>query len=175
LPSRPSRRQFVFYEVVPSVVLPPPPADPEYCVIARGNASLGRRRRWLIFAILACVSLGLAATFAAAGAWPVLPYAVLEVGVLACAFAWTERHAGDWERLTVAGDRVVVERGVGRKQERREFSRYWLRVEVQRQGLCHSPKLFLRGGGATWEFGHALPEGERLTVMRELRKLTGLR
>ncbi len=144
-------------------------------MIARGNASLGRRQRWLIFAILAGVSLGLAATFAAAGAWPVLPYAVIEVGVLACAFAWCERHAGDWERLVVAGDRVVVEREVGRRQQRREFSRYWLRVEVERGGFTGSPRLFLRGGGASWEFGNALPESERLAVMRELRKLTGLR
>ena len=144
-------------------------------MIARGNASLGRRQRWQIFAVLAGASLGLAAIFAAAGAWPVLPYAVVEVGVLACAFAWCERHAGDWERLVVAGDRVVVEREVGRKQERREFSRYWLRVEVERAAISRSPRLFLRGGGASWEFGNALPESERLAVMRELRKLTGLR
>jgi uncharacterized membrane protein len=167
-----SRRQFVCI-VVSSVALPPPPADLEYCVIARANASLGRRQRWLVFATLACVSLGLAAMFAAAGAWPVLPYAVIEVGVLACAFAWCERHAGDWQRLTVAGDRVVIECCAGRKRERREFSRYWLRVEVERGGLSRSPRLVLRGGGASLEFGHALPEGERLAVMRELRKLTG--
>ena len=128
-----------------------------------------------MFAALACVSLGLATAFAAAGAWPVLPYSVLEIGLLACAFAWCERHAGDWERLSVAGDRVIVESRVGGKQQRREFNRYWLRVEVERQGVRRTPTLYLRGGGASWEFGHALPEGERLAVMSELRKLTGMR
>ena len=60
-------------------------------------------------------------------------------------------------------------------QERREFNRHWLRVEVEREGFGRSPKVFLRGGGASSEFGHALPESERLAVARELRKLTGLR
>ncbi|HTQ01409.1 MAG TPA: DUF2244 domain-containing protein [Casimicrobiaceae bacterium] len=157
-----------------SVVLPPLPADLEYCVVARSNDSLGRRHRWQVFGALAAVSLGLALAFAAAGAWPVLAYSLLEIGVLACAFAWCERHAGDWERLTVAGDHVVVERGVGRKRERREFNRYWLRVDVE-AGERRSPRVVLRGGGASWEFGYALPAGERLAVARELRALTGMR
>ena len=111
-----------------------------------------------------------------AGAWPVLPYSLLEIGVLACAFAWCERHAEDWERLTVAGDRVVVEQARGSKRERREFNRYWLRVEVERgRNRPASPRVVLRGGGASCEFGHALPAQERLAVARELRRLTGLR
>ena len=120
---------------MPSAVLPPLPADLEYCVVARRNDSLGTRRRWLVFGALALVSLGLALVFALAGAWPVLPYAALEVGVLAVAFACVERHAGDWERLTVVGDRVVVERAVAGRQERREFNRLWVRVEVTRAGI----------------------------------------
>ena len=158
-----------------SVALPPPPADLEYCVVARGNDSLGRRRRWQVFAALAAVSLGLAAVFAAAGAWLVLPYSLLEIGVLACAFAWCDRHAGDWERLVIAGDSVIVERNAGRKRERREFDRHRLRVEVEPAGYGRAPRVVLRGGDAACEFGHALPAAERLAVARELRKLTGLR
>jgi uncharacterized membrane protein len=159
---------------VSSVALPPLPADPDYCVVARSNDSLGTRGRWQIFGALAAVSLGLAAAFALVGAWPVLPYSVLELAVLAGAFAWCDRHATDWERLVVAGDRVVVETGRGRKRERREFNRYWLRVEVE-DGLSRSPRVVLRGGGASCEFGKALPARERLAVARELRQLTGQR
>ena len=158
-----------------SAVIPPLPADLEYCVVARANDSLGRRHRWQIFGALAAVSLVLALAFTAVGAWPVLPYSLLEIGVLACAFLWFERHAGDWERLVVAGDRVVVEQATGGKQVRREFNRYWLRVEVEAGGFGRSPQVVLRGGGASWEFGHALPAAERLAVARELRRLTGAR
>lgn len=125
--------------------------------------------------MLAAVSLGLAAAFAAAGAWPVLGYSLLEIGVLACAFAWCDRHAGDWERLVIAGDSVIVERSAGRKRERREFDRHRLRVEVEQAGSGRAPRVVLRGGDAACEFGRALPAVERLAVARELRKLTGLR
>ena len=167
-----------------SNVAPQPiPDDPEYCVVARGNDSLGRRGRWQAFAALAAASLAVATAFAAAGAWPVLGYSLLEVGVLAFAFAWWDRHAGDWERLVIAGDSVIVERYAGRKRERREFDRHRLRVEVVRsveQGLLPhrpdpAPRVMLRGGDAACEFGHALPAAERLAIARELRRLTGLR
>jgi uncharacterized membrane protein len=171
-----------FREAVPfvsSVALPPPPADLEYCVVARANDSLSRRARWQVFAALAATSLALAAAFAAAGAWPVLPYSLLEIGVLACAFAWCDRHAKDWERLVIAGDVVIVERSAGSKRERREFDRHRLRVEVvdgaARAGPARAPKVLLRGGDVAWEFGHALPAAERLAIARELRRLTGLR
>ena len=158
-----------------TVALPPPPADVEYCVVARANDSLGRRNRWCVFGALAATSLGLASAFAIAGAWVVLPYSVLEIGVLALAFAWCERHAGDWQRLVVAGDHVVIDAATGRRRERREFDRYWLRVEMEPAGQGQAPRLVLRGGGASWEFGHALPVPERRAIARDLKRLTGLR
>lgn len=160
---------------VSSVVLPPLPADPEYCVVARANDSLGRRTRWWVFGALAATSLTLAAAFAVAGAWLVLPYSALEIGLLACAFAWCERHAGDCQRIVVAGDRVVVDQATGSRRERREFNRYWLRVVVEPAGQGQAPRVFLRGGGASWEIGHVLPGPERLAIARELRRYTGLR
>ena len=148
-------------------------------MVARTNDSLPGRRRWQVFAALAAVSLAVATVFAVAGAWPVLGYSLLEIGVLACAFAWCGRHAGDWERLVIAGDSVIVERSRGRKQERREFDRHRLRVEVEQggdpRGFARAPRVVLRGGDAAFEFGHALPAAERLAVARELRRLTGLR
>lgn len=160
---------------MPSVVLPPLPADLEYCVVARRNDSLGTRRRWLVFGTLAVASLGLAVVFALAGAWPVLPYSVVEVGVLAVAFAYVERHAGDWERLTVIGDRVVVERAVAGRQERREFNRHWVRVEVSERGLNRVPHVTLHSAGVACAFGDALPVPERAAVARDLRRMVGAR
>ena len=158
-----------------SVALPPLPAGLEYCVVARRNDSLGRRPRWQVFGALAAVSLVLAAAFAMVGAWPVLPYSVLEIVLLGGAFYFVERRAQDWERLTIAGDRVVVEQVAGGKRERHEFNRYWLRVEVDPGGFGRSPQVMLRAGSDAWAFGNALPVAERLAVARELRRLTGAR
>jgi uncharacterized membrane protein len=128
-----------------------------------------------VFGALALVSLGLALVFALAGAWPVLPYAALEVGVLAVAFACVERHASDWERLTVVGDRVVVERAVAGRQERREFNRLWVRVEVSEQGFCRVPRVTLHRAGVACACGDALPVPERGAMARELRRMVGAR
>ena len=156
-----------------SVALPPLPAGLEYCVVARRNDSLRQCERWQAFGALAAVSLVLALAFAAVGAWPVLPYSVLELVLLGCAFRWVERRARDWERLAVAGDRVIVEREAGGSRERREFNRYWLRVDVEAE--AEGGQLRLTGGGASWVFGSALPVGERIAVARELRRMTGMR
>lgn len=159
---------------VSSAALPPLPADSEYCVVARANDALGRRRRWFAFGVLAVGSLVLALPFAVAGAWLVLPYWALDIGVVAMAFAWYERHVTDWQRVVVVGDRVVVDETVGGKRQRREFSRYWLRVDVEQAGSGQAPRVYLRGGGASWEVGQALPGPERLAIARELRRVTGM-
>ena len=49
------------------------PVRSEFCVVSRRNDSLGSRARWALFAGLCAVSMGMALTFAAFGAWPVLP------------------------------------------------------------------------------------------------------
>jgi len=155
--------------------LPPLPADPEFCVISRRNDSLDHRRRWSVFALLASVSLIVALSFAVVGAWPVLPYSVLELACLAAAFAIIERRARDWERLTVAGDRVIVETAVGARRQTREFNRRWLQVEVQERGFAHEPRLTLRFAGEAMEFGAALSLGRRVEVAKALRRLTAAR
>ncbi|MEO8752459.1 MAG: DUF2244 domain-containing protein [Casimicrobiaceae bacterium] len=158
-----------------SVALPPLPSGLDYCVVARRNDSLGRRTRWQVFGALAAVSLVLATAFAAVGAWPVLPYSVLEIVVLGGAFYFVERHAGDWERLTIAGDRVVVEQASAGRRERQEFNRYWLRVDVDSEGFGSMPQVVLRSAGASLVFGNTLPVAERLAIAQELRRRMGMR
>jgi uncharacterized membrane protein len=152
--------------------LPPPPADPEFCVISRRNDSLEKHRRWIAFATLALASLGVATAFAAAGAWPVLAWSAVELTALGVAFAVIERRARVWERLTVAGDRVIVERGVGSERRVREFNRRWLQVEVSARGAKQEPRLTLRFAGEAIPFGEALSPGRRTEIAKTLRRLT---
>jgi uncharacterized membrane protein len=105
----------------------------------------------------------------------VLLYSMLEIAALWGAFYWLGRRAGDWERLTVAGDRVVIERESCGKRERREFNRYWLRVEVEPARFGHAARVTLHSAGISCEFGAALPVAERLRVARELRRLSAQR
>jgi uncharacterized membrane protein len=151
--------------------IPPLPAEPEFCVVSRRNDSLGSRWRWRLFASLCAVSFGLALAFAAFGAWLVLPYSALEMLVLYVAFRWIDRHATDWERVTVAGDRVTVERERGGVPARHEFNRYWTRVEMQDNGFGRAPRLELRFAGKSIAVGEELSAAERTTLARNLRRV----
>lgn len=151
--------------------LPPLLADPEYCVVSRRHDSLDRRRRWSAFALLTAISVVVAASFAIVGAWPVLPYSALELVGLAAAFLIVERRARDWERLTVAGDRVIVERAVNGEVRTREFNRRWLRVEMNVRARSRDPSLTLRFAGEPVEFGAALAPDRRIEVATALKRL----
>ena len=120
--------------------------------------------------MLAMASLTVATGCVLAGAWLVLPYSVLEVTVLAAAFAYIERRARDWERVTVSGDRVVVERRRGRRYERREWNRPWVQVTEVGEST-RGALLRLRCAGESWNFGAALAAEERRAVARSLRQL----
>jgi len=139
-----------------------------YCVTWRRNDSLGSAGRWRVFAALCALSLGVALAFAAFGAWLVLPYSVLEMGVLLWAFHWLERHAADWEKISVEGDRVVIERQIAGVLTRREFNRYWARLECETR-IGRLPQLVLRYAGERVPFGEDLPAAEIERVARELR------
>ena len=158
---------------MPVVTLPPLAVDPEFCVVSRWNLSLPAKTRWRIFGLLATVSLTLAIAFAAAGAWMVLPYSVLELGILAGAFHYIERRAMEWERLTVSGDRVIVERFSGSTHERREWNRPWVRAELTESGFGRPARLMLCCGAEKWQFGDALPDRERSAIATQLKRLTG--
>lgn len=161
---------------MPPAELPPLPEPADYCVVARPSAAcVARHHRWSAFALIAFASLAIAVAFAIAGAWPVLPYSALELVLVATAFLIVERRARDWERLTVAGDRVIVERNVRGRSERREFNRWWLRVEMENAGRSREPKLTLRFAGEALDFGGTLPPGQRVEVARTLRRLTASR
>jgi uncharacterized membrane protein len=155
------------------VVPLPSSAEPELCVVARRNDSLGARGRWTAFCMVAATSLALGAAFVVAGAWPVLPWSLVEIGALGVAFVCLERRAGEWERLIVQGDRVIVERVRGGAVVRREWSRYWLRVDTA-PGRHGGPlRVMLRSAGEECEFGAALADDERRDVASRLRRLTG--
>jgi uncharacterized membrane protein len=147
------------------------PVGSEFCAVSRRNDSLGSRARWTLFAALCAVSLGMALTFAAFGAWPVLPYSIVEMGLLCWAFRWIERRAGEWERVTVHGDRIVIESHRGGARTQRELNRFWTRLEVEADARSQVARLVLRHRGESLRFGEALNAQERAAVARDLRRV----
>jgi len=139
--------------------------------VARRNNSLSSTGRFLAFGFIFVVSIGIAVAFAIIGAWPILPFAGLEMLVLCLAFRAIERRAADYERIAIDGDRVRIEiREVGQARSH-EFNRFWAQVVVNRDGS----QLALRSHGREVEIGRHLNDGQRLALARELEyKLRGL-
>jgi uncharacterized membrane protein len=151
------------------------PFETVYCVTSRRNDSLGARGRWQIFAALCTLSLGLATVFAVFGAWMVLPYSMLEMLVLFLAFRWIGRHASDWERLSVRGDRVIVEREYAGVRTRHEFNRCWTRLETDRDPFGGAPRLAVCSAGASIPFGDDLSAADREKIAKDLRRALAAR
>jgi uncharacterized membrane protein len=67
----------------------------DIALVALRNNSLSSGGRLLIQGSLAAVALPISLGFALSGAWPILPFAGLELLVVGLAFRYMERHAGD--------------------------------------------------------------------------------
>ena len=136
-----------------------------YTFTARRNNSLSSSGRLFAFGLVATVSLGIAVAFAYLGAWLILPFAGVELLVLWCAFRFIERHANDYERLTIREDVVQIEVAEIGRVRRFQFNRWWAQVICEDNGRL----LALRSHGREIEFGRHLTVEQRRLVAGALR------
>jgi uncharacterized membrane protein len=137
-----------------------------FSLVARRNNSLGTSGRLLAFGIICAVSIGIAAAFAAIGAWPILPFAGAEMLVLFLAFRHVERHAGDCEWISIDGDRLRVEAVEAGRRRRHEFNRCWAQLVVRPDGAG----LALRSHGRELAIGRFVDAERRLEMARALER-----
>jgi uncharacterized membrane protein len=145
----------------------------QFAFIARRNNSLSSSGRLHVFGFIFFVSVGIGLAFTLVfGAWLIMPFAGVEMLGLYLAFRHVDRHAADYERVAISGDRLQVEVPDGGRVNRFDCSCYWARVVCAGDG---SP-LALRSHGGEPEIGRHLNEQQRLSVARQLeRELRGIR
>ena len=142
-------------------------ADPPFVHVSIPNRSLGvAARRWALAAI-AATTLGLAAGATVLGAWPVMPFAGLEVALLALAFHVVGRHDADFERLEIGEHEVRVEARDADRVTRFVAHRPWARVELRERGARCT--LRLAYAGRTVPLGRMLSDEGRRELARTLR------
>lgn len=138
-------------------------------IIIRPNRSLSPRGMVLFVAAFAVVSLGIGAGFALAGAWLVLPFAGLEVAIVAAAFEVMRRHAGDYELIAVQGDEVIVQRRSGSATVSHRFQRYWARVVYEGAARpWESPRVRIGSHGRSVEIGTLSTDAGRESLAHSL-------
>ncbi|MGH8742964.1 MAG: DUF2244 domain-containing protein [Burkholderiales bacterium] len=136
-----------------------------YTLTAKRNNSLTTAARYLVFGFIFVVSFGISLAFAAFGAWMILPFAGLEMLVLFLAFRYIDRRSDDYERLTMSGDKLLLECRSGGELKQFEFNRYWVQVVCDAAGS----RLALRSHGREVELGRHLMEEERAKLARQLK------
>ena len=137
----------------------------EFEYTARRNNSLSSVGRRRAFIFILTVALGIAVAFSLVfGAWPIMPFAGIEMAVLYFAFRYIDRHADDYERITIRGDSVAVEVREGSRVTRRELDRCWAQVVCEGDGA----RVALRSHGRELEVGRHLTGERRAQMALEL-------
>jgi uncharacterized membrane protein len=136
----------------------------------RPHQSLGSRGILILTCALSVLSVGVALRFVLLGAWPVLVFAVLEVGVVDGMLALSRRRARAREiiRLDSAQITVVQSDPDGR---RRSFSlpSAWLQVRLEEAIHGQSSRIVLRTHGQRREVGAFLHEPDKRSLFEALQ------
>ena len=141
---------------------------PGFSVLLKRNCSISPAGLARVFAFLVAVTLGIGIGFAAAGAWLVLPFAGIEVALLAAAFVASGRHAADYERIERAGERLTVEVASAGRTERHEMPACATRVRIAVEG--RAARVWLSANGRDFEIGRHLQVQGRVELAAELAK-----
>ena len=139
-----------------------------FSLLLKRNCSISPAGLMLMFGAIAIVTLGIAAVFAAIGAWLILPFAGIEVMGLGIAFVLNGRHAADYERIRLEEGRLMVEVCESDSIRRHELDP--ARASVMVAGEGRSMRVLLKAPGRSLEIGRHLHERARLDLAGELKR-----
>lgn len=151
------------------------PADLEHCCIELApNCSLTDRGARLFLGAVAAGTFTVAGFFTAQGFWPVLPFAGIEVAVLAWATRLSMRRGRLRECIRIGAKTIVVESNGLDAASRAVFPRQWARVKLHGPlTALHPSRLTIESHGRVREVGRFLSEDQRRELARRLKQLVG--
>jgi len=141
-----------------------------YSAVLRPHRSAGGNVvRWIIW-LMGIAWLIVGVSFAAVGAWPVMPFLGVEVLLLYGAL-WFNQRAGKACEAVNLSERALSVRRVDHwgKQTDYSFQPHWLQVNIEEPPTRHSP-VELRSHGRSLTIGRFLLPDERLELARALRR-----
>jgi uncharacterized membrane protein len=138
------------------------------------HRSLTPKTARIFVALVAAPTFAVALMFTAQGFWPVLPFAGLEIGLLAWAVRASMRSGLERETITVTQDAVIIRHWDRRGMQSSVFPRHWSRVTLHAPpAALHPSRLLLESRGRACEVGRFLTEDERRSLAVRLKQLVG--
>ncbi|WP_444884695.1 DUF2244 domain-containing protein [Microbulbifer sp. PSTR4-B] len=145
------------------------------CILLQPNQSLSATGNLWVFFSLVGVSLGISLAFAFAGAWMILPFAGLEILLLAVLFTYVYLEGTRREVIRISDERVVLDCCKGFRQQsvyHREFSRGNLALLVRMGNSPAEPaSVTFSGPEGCLEVGEFLTDAEKAELVQKLRKI----
>ena len=138
------------------------------CLLLKRNCSITPAGLMWAYGLIAVVTMAIATALAVMGAWPVLPFAGVEIVGLGIAFVLNGRHAADYERIELDKGRLMVEVSESDSVRRHEFIPARASVLIAAEG--HGVRVLLETPGRRLEIGRHLQEQARLDLAGELNK-----
>ncbi|GAB6066733.1 DUF2244 domain-containing protein [Methylothermus subterraneus] len=135
------------------------------------NASLRRSQAKALLGLLGTGMALIGGGFAWAGAWPVLPFAGIELWLLGYGLNWSLRQSATREIITLDAVKIRIEQVALKKRCCHEYYRIWARLEWSRPKRWHeAPRLYLGSHGKRVEIGAFLIEEEKQALAKSLRQ-----
>jgi uncharacterized membrane protein len=140
-----------------------------YKIISKPNSSLNSTARVKIFLLLAIIPILVGIGFTIIGLWVIFPFVGLELLALGCGFYYFTKHAGDFESISIEGDKLVVEKHNKSQTTQFEFNAYWAKLILNNapNGNLH---IFLRNRGKDLEIGCFMNDDQRHALAEQLKK-----
>ena len=138
------------------------------------NCSLTVRGAQVFFALACLVPLGVAGFLTLRGFWPVLPFAGLEMALLAWALGVSLERRFHRQTITVTERDVSIESRERVHCQQVVFPRHWAQVKLRRPAArLHPSRLTIESHGRQCELGSFLTEEERRGLALRLQRIIG--
>jgi uncharacterized membrane protein len=125
-------------------------------------------------AIVGGTTFAVAGVFAAQGLWPVLPFAGLEIALLAWAVRASMRDGSKRETIAIDEEWITIRRTDRSGEHFLVFPRHGSRVTLRTpQTALHPSRLLLESRGRVCEVGRFLTEDARRSLAVRLKQLVG--
>jgi uncharacterized membrane protein len=140
----------------------------------RPNCSLSVGGARVFFASACLVPFGMGGILAWKGFWPILPFAGLEMALLAWALKVSLERRFHRQTITVTERQVRVESLDGTGKSQVVFPRHWAQVKLRRPAArLHPSRLTIESHGRQYELGGFLTEEERRGLALRLQRHIG--